>query len=186
MAHLPRNSEMLEERLGQKVKCSSDCESLAREIKKVTGAPIGDTTVKRFFGFAKDFVTHRGTTMDIIAQYLGYNDSVDMAMQLGEPPTLDSVFAPIDEVDFDTLDAGTQLQIAYNPQRLLVLTYLGNNWFIVTESQRNKLLKGDKIQVYQLAKKYQLLARDVVRDGQSLGCYQSVQNGGLTQIELFV
>lgn len=71
----------IEERLGSPLTYSADCERLATAIEEATGERLGVTTIKRMFGFAGEQVEPRGTTMDIIAQYLGYANMKDMTRQ---------------------------------------------------------------------------------------------------------
>lgn len=175
----------VEERFGRELKYSQDCEALAQSILEVTKERLGVTTIKRLFGFAGETVAPRASTMDIIAQYLGYDDMADMTSCLGESPDI-SMFTPVDEIDVISLDHGTQLQITYNPGRLIIMTYLGECRFIVNESQGGKLRKGDILRITQLAKGFEMLVTDVIRDDMSLGAYHAAKDGGLTSIEVIV
>lgn len=175
----------IEERFGAPLAYSADCERLAVAIEEATGERLGVTTIKRMFGFAGEQVVPRGSTMDILAQYLGYTDMKDMTRQLGDASDI-SMFTPVDEIDISSLAPGTQIQIAYEPGRLLVMTYMGRNWFIINESIGSKLRKGDKIRLIQLAKGFELLATDIVRDGTNLGSYHAAKNGGLVSMEIIV
>lgn len=185
---MPLSKELIrkvEARLGRPLKYSSDCELLAQAIEDITGERLGVTTVKRLFGFAGEQTEPRGTTMDIIAQYLGYADMKDMASKLGNQSDI-SMFTPVDDLNIEYLDEGTQIQVTYDPDRVIVMTYIGNFRFIVNESINSKLRKGDKIHLTQLAREFEMLVLDVVRDGNSLGPYHSAKNGGLTSIEIIV
>lgn len=185
---MPLSKELIkriEAKLGRQLKYSADCELLAQAIEDITGERLGVTTIKRLFGFAGEQVEPRGTTMDIIAQYLGYRDMNHMASKLGNEADI-SMFTPVDEIDPAELMEGTQIQISYDPDRVIVMTYIGEGRFIVNESVNSKLRKGDKLHIAQLAKGFELLALDVVRDGMSLGPYHSAKNGGLTSIEIIV
>lgn len=175
----------IEERLGSPLTYSADCERLATAIEDATGERLGVTTIKRMFGFAGEQVEPRGTTMDIIAQYLGYADMKDMTRQLGDASDI-SMFTPVDEVNVSTLTQGTQIQLTYDPDRLIVITYIGEFWFIINESIGSKLRKGDRIRLTQLATGFELLITDVVRDGSNLGSYHAAKNGGLTSLEIIV
>lgn len=183
---MPLSKELIkkvEARLGRPLKYSADCELLAQAIEDMTGERLGVTTIKRLFGFAGEQTEPRGTTMDIIAQYLGYSDMKDMASKLGNQSDI-SMFTPVDQLDINGLDEGTQ--ISYDPDRVIVLTYIGDFRFIVNESINSKLRKGDKVHITQLAKGFELMVGEVVRDGKSIGSYHSAKNGGLTSIEIIV
>lgn len=174
----------IEERFGREIRSSSDCEAFAADVFQRTRHNLGDTSAKRMFGLTSDkHAVHRGSTMDVLAMYLGYKDMRDLADHLGESSDI-SMFVEVEELDFDELESGAQVQITYEPGRLLLMTYLGDNLFIVNESQRSKLHKGDKLRIAQLAKGFELLVSNVERDGIPLGSYHSAKDGGLTSIEL--
>lgn len=175
----------IEERLGSPLNYSADCERLAAAIEEATGERLGVTTIKRMFGFAGEQVEPRGTTMDIIAQYLGYANMRDMTRRLGDASDI-SMFSPVDKIEVAALTEGTQIQFTYDPNRLLVITYIGDFWFIINESLGSKLRKGDKIRLTQLANGFELLVTDVVRDGANLGPYHAAKDGGLTSMEIIV
>lgn len=176
--------QRIEAVFGRPVKCSADCEALAECIFQVTKKTIGVTSLKRMFGLATDTTENRrGSTMDQIAQYLGYKDKKEMDRMLGEDSDI-SMFAVVDELDIENLEPGTLIQISYDPRRLIVMDYMGDNWFIVNEAQNSKLQKGDKLHIHQLAKGLELLASEVIRDGQKLGQYEAAKDGGLTLIEI--
>lgn len=176
---------MIEARFGQEITESKQCVALAQHIFDVTHQCFSNTNAKRMFGLTSDPVKHhQASTMDIIAHYLGYADRRELAHALGNTDDI-SMFEPIDEVDFDTLCAGEQIQISYNPDRLLTLTYMGDNWFIINESKNSKLQQGDRLRIMQIAKGFELLVSDVERKGRGLGTYHAAKDGGITSIELF-
>lgn len=174
----------IEEAYGQQVKYSQDCEALAMAIEERTGQRLGVSTLKRMFGFVGEQVVPRGSTMDIIAQFLGYDDMKDMARQTGEAYDI-SMFTPVEkEIESAELEAGTQIQFTYEPKRLVVMTYIGKNLYIVNESQNCKLQKGDQVRITYLATGFELMASEVIRDGENLGTYHAAKEGGLTSLEI--
>lgn len=175
---------MIEARFGREIRSSSDCEAFAASVFEVTHQHLGNTSAKRLFGFTGEKnVTHRSSTMDVLAKYLGYNDMRCLTDHLGEGYDI-SKFEEIEEIDFGNLEKGTQVRITYDPNRVLSLTYLGDNIFFVDDSQRSKLRQGDQLHITQIAKGFELLISDVVRDGRSLGSYHAAKDGGLTSVEI--
>lgn len=175
--------EKIEAKHGQKMTYSQDCESLSESIYKETGERLSIATLKRLFGFVGLQVVPRMSTMDIIAQYVGYPNYNILAKEIGDDTEI-SDFTPVDEIVASETDEGTQIQISYDPGRVLVLTYIGEGYFIVNESIKSKLQKGDKIKVSHLTKGFKLLVSDVIRDGRSLGAYTGAKEGGLTSVEI--
>lgn len=172
----------IEEAYGQEVKYSQDCEALAMAIEERTGQRLGVSTLKRMFGFVGEQVTPRGSTMDVIAQFLGYEDMKDMSRQLGNAADI-SMFTPVNECVSADLEIGTQVQFTYDPKRLIVMTYLGDNQYVINESQNSKLLKGDKVRITHLADGFELLVSEVIRNNENLGSYHAAKDGGLTSLE---
>ncbi|MDE5812605.1 MAG: hypothetical protein K2H61_09930, partial [Muribaculaceae bacterium] len=74
----------------------------------------------------------------------------------------------------------------YDPDRSLLMTYLGASEFMINESRNIKLRKGDRIKMTHLVVGQEMLVSNVVRDGNSLGGYRAAKDGGLTSIELIV
>lgn len=159
------------------------CEALAMAIQEATGQTLGTTTLKRMLGFVNGPASPRPSSLDIIAQYLGYPDYNLLAKDLGEDTEI-SDFKPVESIDSADLEIGEQIQITYHPKRLLVLTYIGENKYVVNESRGSKLLKGDKLIIAGFYVGFELLVSDVERAGCHLGAYQAAKQGGLTSVEI--
>lgn len=161
---------------------SADCLPLAQSIG------IGESTVKRMFGLVganspeRNRVPHN-STMDILARWLGYENYEALLREIGEKDT-SSEFTSIQSIDIGTLDEGTLIQLCYEPARRIVMTYLGDNEFLINESRNSKLAKGDRIRLDYLVLGQELLVREVIRDGKSLGGYRAAKDGGLASIEV--
>ena len=63
---------------------SADYDVLSQAIRDRTKENLGVNTLKRLFGFKTDKVVPRLSTMDILAQYLGYADYETLIKELGE------------------------------------------------------------------------------------------------------
>lgn len=180
------NKEILkkiEERFGKPITYSQECEALVEAIYEATGERLGTTTLKRYFGLVSERVIPRKSTLDIIAQYIGYPSYKLLVADMGSDTDI-SAFSLVDGVDVTMLENGTQIQLTYDPNRLIVMTYLGDFQFIVNESQGSKLRKGDVLKVTHLDVGYELIAQTVIRDGNNLGQYIAGKEGGLTSIEV--
>ena len=64
--------ELLKRKSGSDLRLPSDCQLLSLDIEGRTGVHVGATTLKRLLGFVPDERVPHQTTLDIIAQYLGY------------------------------------------------------------------------------------------------------------------
>lgn len=173
----------LKDKVGLEMAKSSDFDALSQSITDSTSENLSVNTLKRLFGFKTDKVVPRLSTMDIIAQYLGYSDYESLIKELGDDADI-SLFTPIDCLEVQELEKGTQIRVAYNPNRVFFLTYLGDYHFIVNDVEGSKnIRKGDLLTITQLAVGHRFVVSHVVRDGQDLGTYESAKFKGLKSIE---
>ena len=175
--------EKIEEKFGRKLRYSADLDALAQAIVDETKENLGVSTLKRLLGFVSQEVVPRRSTLDIIAQYCGYPNYSLMAYDIGTDTEI-SDFTVVDEIVSSELEEGTMVQVTYDPNRVLVLTYLGNDYFIVNESQKSKLQKGDHLKITHLTKGFELKVGEVIREGKNLGSYTGAKQGGLTSVEI--
>lgn len=161
---------------------SADCLPLGQEMG------VSPTTVKRMFGLVgadsqERNRTPHNSTMDIVAKWLGYENYKALLREVGEG-NYSSEFTSMECIEVANLDEGTQIQLRYEPSRLIVMTYLGRGEFLINESKNSKLIKGDRIKLTHLVLKQEMLASEVVRNGLSLGGYRAAKDGGLTSLEI--
>lgn len=174
----------LREKAGVDMTKSVDFEILAQAIKDKTNESLGVNTLKRLFGYKTDKVVPRLSTMDIIAQFLGCPDYEALIKDLGEDADI-SLFTPIECLEVKDLEKGTQVRIAYDPNRVFFLTYLGDTKFIVNEVEGSKnILKGDILTITQLAVGHRLVVAQVNRDGEDLGSYEAAKYKGIKSMEI--
>lgn len=174
----------IREAVGVDMSKSSDFDILSQAIKDKTNESLGVNTLKRLFGYKTDKIVPRLSTMDIIAQYLGHTNYEALIKELGDDADI-SLFTPIDCIEPDKLERGTQVRIAYDPNRVFFLTYLGDCRFIVNEVEGSRnILKGDILTITQLAVGHRLVVAHVKRDGIDLGGYESAKYKGLKSVEV--
>lgn len=163
---------------------SADCAALSESIG------LGETTIKRMLGLVGESSPERHrtphvSTMDILAKWLGYENYKTLLQELGEGDYT-SEFTPMQTIEAVKLTVGTQIQLRYEPARVIVMTYLGDNAFLVNESKNSKLVKGDRIELTHLTLGQELLVREVIRGDRNLGGYRGAKDGGLTSLEIIV
>ena len=178
-----RIREKVMERFGSTLEYPQQCEALALAIQEATGQTLGTTTLKRMLGFVKGAAQPRRASLDIIARYIGYADYLLMTKDLGEDCEI-SDFRMVESIDSADLEPGERIQIAYDPNRTLVLRYLGENKYVAEESCGSKLLAGDRLMIAGFYVGFELMVSDVEREGCHLGPYQAAKRGGLTSVEI--
>lgn len=161
---------------------SADCASLAGSIG------LGETTLKRMLGLVGENSPERNrtphvSTMDILAKWLGYDNYKALLKEIGEED-YSSEFTYIESIDVRSLDEGTQIQIKYEPSRLIVMSYLGDCIFMINESKNSKLIKGDRLKLTHLVLGQEFIVSEIIRDGKNIGGYRGAKDGGLTGLEI--
>lgn len=171
----------------QKFNCeilySQQCEALSLAIKESTGHSLSTTTLKRMLGFVNGAARPRQSSLDIIAQYVGYSNYSLLAKDIGADSEI-SDFRTVDNITSDDLTVGEQIQLTYAPNRMLVLSYMGNNKYLVNKSGGGKLQKGDKLLIAGFYVGFELMVVDVERNGIHLGSYIAAKQGGLISVEI--
>lgn len=182
--------EELKRRIALKFGCdieeSYQIKDLRKAIIEETKQMIGETTLKRIYGFVglDQNIVPRILTLDILAQYIGYSNFKSFAKELGENPEISS-FSLIESISAYDMEVGEKIRFTYKPDRKLLLTYLGNNEFVVDESHNSKLIQGDVLTINgNFLIGAELLINDVKRNGNHLGSYFAAKDGGLTDWEL--
>ena len=161
---------LLEEKSGNTLNSSSACERLALDIESKTGEQLGFTTLKRLLGFTSERATPRLSTLDILARYLGFNSYAELKDAIDNRG--DSDFDGNTETILSSrLPADAEINIAYSPNRSLKLKHIRDDEFIVAESINGSLKAGDKIFVDSFTSGLPMIAKDVIRNGESLGKY---------------
>lgn len=174
--------QLLKQKSGSELRLPSDCEILSLDIESKTGERIGATTLKRLIGFAQDERTPHTSTLDAIARYLGYAhwDELSKIEDKGNS----DFDAPDDEVRSVDLKPGTSVQITYLPDRRVTLEYIGDGYYLVTDSENSKLQKGDEVEINNFVLHHPLLVVNVLRNGESLGQFTAGRVSGLSSIKL--
>lgn len=177
---LPQIKAKLEERLGQQICSPSDCHALSIDIEKRTGQHLGVNTIKRMLGILGDEVEPRTSTLNLIAQYLGYaNWNVLKLIADGEG---NSDFDSIPQIITCELKVGQHVILTYEPKRKVTLKYIGDGTFCVTESLLSKMQTGDIVRTQQFILGQPLYCI-VQRDGVMLGNLTAGKIGGLTSLK---
>ena len=173
--------QLLKRKSGNELRQPSDCEILSLDIEGKTGVRIGATTLKRLLGFAQDERTPHTSTLDALARYLGYAhwDELSKVEDNGNS----DFDAPEDELRSADLKHGDNVEITYLPDRRLVLQYLGNCRYRVTDGENSKLQKGDEVEILNFVLHHPLLVVNVWRSGECLGQFTAGRVSGLSSIK---
>ena len=173
----------IEEKFGEPLLYSQQCEALSQAILDFTGETVSETTLKRIFGFSNRKVEPRKSTLDSIAHYLGYPDWSSLNDEYKGSPSI-SDFMEVEEVKSEQLKPGAKISLSYFPDRKLVLEFLERDKFKVVSALNSKLQAGDILTLSHIYKDFELIVSKVEREGKDLGGYVAAKETGITSLEI--
>lgn len=174
---------LLEGKIGKNIRYSSDFEYLSFDIEKDTGKSISVNTLKRLLGYMKGVKEPRLYTLDVIAEYLSY-DNWDQLIQSIDMNDASSSFSSIEEIEIQKLKVSDKIRFEYSPDRLVTVEFIEGNKFIVVESINSKLKRGDIVELNYFVLNHPLIATNVTRNGVSLGKFTAGKHSGIVSLTL--
>lgn len=173
----------VEEKFGEKIRYSRQCEALSEAIFETTGERLSLVTLKRFFGFTTAKVEPRLSTLDILSRYCGFT-SFEIAESEFLKSGLISEFRNVERIESSKLNSGSIVIVKYNPGRIIRFRYIEQYLYIVEESVNSKLRKGDLVEMDSITIGFELIVSKVIRNGIDLGSYISAKQGGIQSIQM--
>ena len=134
----------IETALKKKLCTPKDFEFLRERLYARLHILVSRTTLMRLWGYVDEGVTPRKGTLDILAQFLGYQDWDGYCQNSLLPKEQQS--SPIMSRQLSVakeLNEGEQLRLTWLPDRVCDIEYLGNLQFRVTASENTRLKPGD-------------------------------------------
>lgn len=151
---------------------------LQNDIVKVTGQNIGLNTIKRLTGVLSYEGKYRTSTLNILAEYLGF-ESWDH-VQLNLRPQSSAIYNGNPCIDARLLEIDEALHITWQPNRAILVRHLGKGKYVVVRSRNSKLMEGDRISLSYIARNYPLVVSSIIRNGENLGDYVAGLQGGIS------
>ena len=169
---------LIETKFNEKLNSSAACERLGLDIESVTGERLGFTTLKRLLGFTSEKAAPRQSTLEILAGYLGFKSYRELEDSINNRG--DSNFNDEAEAIYSSqLPPMEEINLSYSPDRFLKLRHIKDDEFLILESINGSLKKGDIIFADSFISGLPMIAKNVVRDGESLGRYKAGGNFGI-------
>lgn len=134
----------IETALKKKLCTPKDFEFLRERLYARLHVLVSRTTLMRIWGYVDEEVTPRKGTLDILAQFLGYQDWDGYCQNSLLPKEQQS--SPIMSRRLSVakeLNRGERLRLTWQPDRVCDIEYLGNLQFRVTTSENTRLKSGD-------------------------------------------
>lgn len=132
----------VEETLGLKATAPKQFDRLSVMIFERTGTLLSPTTLKRLWGYLKVASTPRISTLDVLARCCGWRDYANFLA--GNRPEIESGYVGSRVLNAEKdLVVGQTVRLTWAPSRICVIKYLGNSNWIVTRSEKTRLMPGD-------------------------------------------
>lgn len=138
----------------------ADFGELSIAIFKTTGERISPDTLSRIWGYKKGYSSVRQSTVRVLEQYAKANEESD--------------FIHTAAIHADECQKGDRVRIAWLPNRVCVLSYLGDYRWRVEEAVNSKLHAGDTFSCRTMAQDQALIVdhlhtRDADYEGYAIG-----------------
>lgn len=175
---------MIAEKYGKSLCTTTDFEEFSIYLHKNTGKNVSSSTLKRIYGYVNDDHNPRATTLDTLAQYIGYKDFTDFCNWLKSCTKFNSSFFMTQQLISSELNEGEEIAIGWSPNRILQLRYLGESTYEILTAENSKLKVGDKFVTGCFIKEQPLYLPYIERDGKRTASFVAGRNGGLTLIKV--
>lgn len=133
----------IETSIKRKIQTPADFDFLRGIIWERTHEQISTSTLKRLWGYVDGVDNARNSTLNVLSKALGYENWDAFILKLKSENVDNSDLVMSESVSSGDLKIGDMLMIAWQPNRVCVLKYLGDNKFEVMKSQNSKLKVGD-------------------------------------------
>lgn len=147
---IERLREIIERALNHKLLTPRDFEMLSKRIFEQQKQTISTTTLKRIWNYLKnEQVMARETTLDILAQFVGYKNWEYFLEYSNQNENIDNeklIFC--NPILPDSLYYGQQLQICWHNHCYCIVKYIGNKKFKVIKSYNSILKENDRFECY--------------------------------------
>ena len=133
----------IETSIKRKIQTPADFDFWRGIIWERTHEQISTSTLKRLWGYVDGVDNARNSTLNVLSKALGYENWDAFILKLKSENVDNSDLVMSESMSSGDLKIGDRLMIAWQPNRVCRLKYLGDNQFEVMESQNSKLKVGD-------------------------------------------
>ena len=146
---------------------------------------LSESTLERLWGYSTrsaDTVSLR--TLDVLSRYAGNASWKDFCRALKASSPVESEEFTGESILSTRLEPGTRLQLAWLPDRLVTVCYIGQNRFVVQDSLNSSLKPGDSFECLQIQVGRPLYLDRFRRAGSSGEArYVAGERNGLTSVK---
>ena len=159
-------------------------------IEKKCREHVSITTLQRLWGYSTRNASNVSIrTLDVISRVADANSWDDFCKKLHEGKKKESeLFSSAEAINCCNLAVGTRIRLAWQPDRICEVEYLGNNNFVATKCENSGIKPGDSFSCLQIQKGRELYMDNFRRCGEEPSTtgarYLVGQISGLTTAEI--
>jgi hypothetical protein len=145
--------QQVEAKAGITLQTHGDFLRLVKIIEETMKEHISESTLERVWGYSTrgyDSISLR--TLSLLSRFIGDEGFQAFCLRLKDKAQIESEMFVADAIVTNTLEMGDRLQIGWLPDRLILVRYLGNNRFVVEDSENSSIQSGDKFSCLQMQK----------------------------------
>lgn len=174
----------IEHKIGRTFRSATDFDRLESLIAEHSPDRLNASTLKRIWGYSTRRCAPRLSTLTILARILGYIDWDEYVGSIDAARCIESGFISTSTVSTSDLSEGDLVSFRWNPDRKVVLRYLGRNTFRVEQHHNSSIHTGDELQAEQICEGAPFYCTDVTRHGKHLGHYIAGEETGIQALRL--
>ena len=170
--------------INRKVKTPADFDFLAGVVWERLHETISPTTLKRLWGYIDGADTTRNSTLNLLSQFLGYQDWDAFLNELENNNEVQSASIISRHILTQDLQPNDIIEVGWQPNRHCIFRYLGNRTFIVEESSNSKLKVGNTFACSLFVLGEPLYIDNLIQNGRPPVAFVVGNKNGLTLLEL--
>lgn len=172
--------EAVEQKYGKQMQTVQDFERLEEKIHDKTKEHVSASTLMRVWGYRKEGVSTRQSTLDVMARYLGYADYVTFcqwAPNKDDEPQSDEVVSR--HLRTSDLKVGQYVELTWQPDRRCVVQLQKGKVYKVIEAEQTKLSVGDTFLCDIFIEGEPLYLSQLIHEGRSPMVYVAGKKSGI-------
>lgn len=147
---------------------------LKDNIYNRTRETIGETTLKRLWGYIQGYSAVRSSTIEVLCHYLGYQTMEDFLNSVEDGADIPSYEFIGDFIPVERMIETQQYRLTWAPGRVCDVEYNGYRQFTVLYSELTKLVPGTTFHCSGFEKGQPVRLYDVKFPGQNKSCQYEI------------
>jgi hypothetical protein len=172
----------LEQRVGQQLQSPADFQLLIQQIWEKNHAVLSLSTIKRLWGYVESNGAPRLSTLNTLAQFLGFTDWNAYLVALEQRGGTESAMFTGEGMQAADLQVGDRIAVAWQPNRQCTFRYLGDNQFVVEESKNAKLQQGTTFSAVRFTIGHPMYLDNILLADGTRTSYVAGKRNGLTSV----